>query len=96
MNKNTYKKISQNKGQIAILIDPENSFKEDSLITLLNKIEKAKVDFIFIGGSTVSKKEFETSIFTGEYITPLGENYLQDLEVSRQDEVKAQREKAKA
>ena len=41
-------------------------------------------------------KEFETSIFTGEYITPLGENYLKDLETSRQDEVKAQREKAKA
>ncbi len=41
-------------------------------------------------------KEFETSIFTGEYITPLGENYLEDLETSRQDEVKAQREKAKA
>ena len=40
-------------------------------------------------------KEFETSIFTGEYITPLGENYLQKLEISRQDEVKAQREKAK-
>ena len=40
--------------------------------------------------------EFETSIFTGEYITPLGENYLKDLEISRQDEVKAQREKAKA
>ena len=39
-------------------------------------------------------KEFETSIFTGEYITPLGENYLQNLENSRQDEVKAQREKA--
>ena len=41
-------------------------------------------------------QEFETSIFTGEYITPLGENYLEDLEISRQDEVKAQREKAKA
>ena len=39
-------------------------------------------------------KEFETSIFTGDYITPLGENYLQDLENSRQDEAKAQREKA--
>ena len=39
-------------------------------------------------------KEFETSIFTGEYITPLGDNYLQDLEDSRQDEVKSQREKA--
>jgi amidophosphoribosyltransferase len=41
-------------------------------------------------------KEFECSVFTGEYITPLGENYLKDLEISRQDEVKAQREKAKA
>ena len=41
-------------------------------------------------------QEFETSIFTGEYITPLGEKYLEDLEISRQDEVKAQREKAKA
>tara|TARA_E500000178_G_scaffold334248_1_gene369957 strand:+ start:498 stop:1982 length:1485 start_codon:yes stop_codon:yes gene_type:complete len=40
-------------------------------------------------------KEFETSIFTGEYITPLDENYLEDLETSRQDEVKAQRERAK-
>ena len=40
-------------------------------------------------------KEFETSIFTGEYITPLGDTYLEDLEISRQDEVKAQREKAK-
>ena len=39
-------------------------------------------------------KEFETSIFTGDYITPLGENYLQDLEDSRQDDVKAQRENA--
>ncbi len=41
-------------------------------------------------------KEFETSIFTGVYITPLGDTYLEDLEISRQDEVKAQREKAKA
>ena len=39
-------------------------------------------------------KEFETSIFTGDYITPLGENYLKDLEDSRQDDVKAQRENA--
>ena len=60
---------------------------------------------IVVAGPTASGKtglgiklaqEFETSIFTGKYITPLGENYLEDLEVSRQDEVKAQREKAKA
>jgi amidophosphoribosyltransferase len=38
-------------------------------------------------------KEFETSIFTGEYITPLADNYLKELEASRKDEVKSQREK---
>ena len=43
-----------------------------------------------------SIKEFETSIFTGEYITPLGENYLEELENSRKDELKIQREKSKA
>ena len=41
-------------------------------------------------------KEFETSIFTGQYITPLVENYLEDLENSRKDELKMQREKSKA
>ena len=40
--------------------------------------------------------EFETSIFTGEYITPLVENYLEELESSRKDEIKTQREKSKA
>ena len=38
-------------------------------------------------------QEFETSIFTGEYITPLAENYLEELEASRLDQVKHQREK---
>ena len=41
-------------------------------------------------------KEFETSIFTGKYITPLVENYLEELENSRKDELKIQREKSKA
>jgi amidophosphoribosyltransferase len=40
--------------------------------------------------------EYETSIFTGEYITPLVENYLEELESSRKDEIKTQREKSKA
>ena len=40
--------------------------------------------------------EFETSIFTGKYITPLVENYLEDLENSRKDELKMQRGKSKA
>ena len=41
-------------------------------------------------------KEFETSIFTGKYFTPLVENYLETLENSRKDELKTQREKSKA
>jgi amidophosphoribosyltransferase len=41
-------------------------------------------------------KEFETSIFTGKYFTPLVENYLEELEISRKDELKMQREKTKA
>ena len=40
--------------------------------------------------------DFETSIFTGKYITPLVENYLEDLERSRKDELKMQREKSNA
>jgi amidophosphoribosyltransferase len=40
--------------------------------------------------------EYETSIFTGEYITPLVENYLEELESSRKDEIKTQKEKSKA
>ena len=40
-------------------------------------------------------KEFETSIFTGKYITTLVENYLVEIENSRRDELKIQREKSK-
>ena len=38
-------------------------------------------------------QDFETSIFTGKYITPLIENYLEDLENSRKDELKMQKRK---
>ena len=41
-------------------------------------------------------EHFETSIFTGKYITPLVENYLEELENSRKDELKVQREKSQA
>ena len=51
------------------------------------------VDTVSAGNPEI--KEFETSIFTGNYITPLVENYLEDLEKSRRDELKTQREKSK-
>ena len=38
-------------------------------------------------------KQFEISIFNGEYPTPISQEYLQDLEASRQDSIKVSREK---
>ena len=52
------------------------------------------IDAVQVGNPEIN--EFETSIFTGKYITPLVENYLEDLENSRKDELKMQREKSKA
>jgi amidophosphoribosyltransferase len=52
------------------------------------------IDSVREGNPEIS--EFETSIFTGEYFTPLVENYLEELEISRKDELKMQREKSKA
>jgi phosphoglycerol geranylgeranyltransferase len=56
------KKFSSNKGQIAILIDPEKSNKENDLINLIRKAEIAEIDYFFIGGSTVTKTDFEKVI----------------------------------
>ena len=43
-----------------------------------------------------SKLDKYQMIFTGKYITPLNKNYLEDLENTRKDELKIQREKSKA
>ncbi len=56
------KKFSSQKGQIAILIDPEKSNKEDVLIRLIRNAEIAEIDYFFIGGSTVTKYDFEKVI----------------------------------
>lgn len=48
--------------QIAILIDPEKCQSERQINELVKKIHFSGVDFVFIGGSTVSEKEFERTI----------------------------------
>ena len=50
------------KNQIAVLIDPEKCQSEKQITDLVEKIHFAKVDFVFIGGSTVSEKEFNQTI----------------------------------
>lgn len=48
--------------QIAVLIDPEKCQSEVIIDSLVEKIHFSGADFVFIGGSTVSEKEFEQTI----------------------------------
>jgi amidophosphoribosyltransferase len=50
------------------------------------------IDTVKVGNPEI--KEFETSIFTGEYITPLSDGYLENLENTRDDNSKITRLKA--
>lgn len=49
-------------GQIAILIDPDKLNNEHQLKKLIEKAEWAKVNYLFIGGSTVEKTDFDQTI----------------------------------
>lgn len=62
VDQKNYNAISSSKGQIAVLIDPEKCDNGVKLKDLLNKAAFVGVDFVFIGGSTVTKKEFENTI----------------------------------
>jgi phosphoglycerol geranylgeranyltransferase len=53
--------ISSRQKQIAVLVDPEKSEDENQLKELLKKCEFAQIDYIFIGGSTVTRQQFENT-----------------------------------
>jgi len=57
------KKIKNNERSIAVLIDPEK-FKSQNSIVFFEKLKLANPNFIFIGGSTVSKIDFDFCIST--------------------------------
>jgi len=50
--------FSSQKGQIAVLIDPDKFSNALELKKLLKKVHFAKVDYLFVGGSTVSRNTF--------------------------------------
>lgn len=56
LNSTIYKGICSKKGQIAILIDPDK-FDRDTSEELLKKIQFSNADYLFVGGSTVSKSD---------------------------------------
>lgn len=49
-------------GQIALLIDPEKTKSREQINPLIEKANFAKIDFIFVGGSTVTRKELEQCV----------------------------------
>ena len=53
--------LQSSKNGIAVLIDPEKFVKGDN-IAFLSKLKIAKPDFLFIGGSTVTRKDFDSCI----------------------------------
>lgn len=53
-----YNQISKRKGQVAVLIDPDNCADKEELIELLKRAAFANIDFLFVGGSTVSQHDF--------------------------------------
>jgi len=55
---NILKSISSKKGQVAILIDPEKCADTVQLADLLKKALFANIDYLFVGGSTVTREEF--------------------------------------
>lgn len=57
--KETYNLIQSRKGQIAVLIDPDKSNKPEQINSLIEKAEFAEIDFFFVGGSTVTRNQFE-------------------------------------
>lgn len=56
---------------IAVLIDPDKFKTNDPLENFLNKIKLAKPDFIFVGGSSVAKSDFDRCVEMITKILPI-------------------------
>lgn len=61
LNKEIYNQICSQTGQIAILIDPDK-FDFTRSEDFLKKINFAKVDYLFVGGSTVEKSDLQNVV----------------------------------
>ena len=53
--------LQNSRNAIAVLVDPEKFVKGDNL-SFLKKLKIAQPDFIFIGGSTVTRKDFDACV----------------------------------
>lgn len=58
LNSTIYNRILAHKGQIAILVDPDK-FDFRTKDDFIQKLKVAKVDYVFVGGSTVEKIDLQ-------------------------------------
>lgn len=61
-DQNNLNAFAERKGQVAVLIDPDKCGDKDKLGELLHKAAFAKVDYLFVGGSTVSQQDFQEAV----------------------------------
>jgi putative glycerol-1-phosphate prenyltransferase len=61
MNKNILTLLKAPRTKLAVLVDPDNQ-TEDSLMRLSEKINKARVDVIMVGGSLLLDNHFEKTL----------------------------------
>ena len=54
--------IKTKKKHLAILIDPDKQKDHAEFLDLIKKINLLKPSFIFVGGSTVNKDDFQESV----------------------------------
>ena len=59
---NIFHKISSLSKGIAVLVDPDKFKTKESLADFLIKIKLAEPDFIFVGGSSVAKSDFDQCV----------------------------------
>lgn len=62
LNEEIYKQFKSKTGQIAVLIDPEKTHELSVLQRIVEKSAFANVDYFFVGGSTVMRKDFQNTI----------------------------------
>lgn len=63
--------LKSNKKQLALLIDPENTYQRDDLAELINAINDAEVNFIFVGGSLVTHNKIDEVVVALKQLTEL-------------------------
>ncbi|WP_165366203.1 geranylgeranylglyceryl/heptaprenylglyceryl phosphate synthase [Brumimicrobium glaciale] len=73
LSKEIFNKLNSKTGQIAVLIDPEETNSVEKLQIIVEKAKFASVDYFFIGGSTVTRSDFQktTSILKSLTDIPL-------------------------